>query len=204
MDVRADERPSAAERWRDIRRNNLLDAASRIFARQGYEAASVEEIAFEAGIGKPTVYRYFPSKEALFEAAFGHALDDLESRLDTAMVLPGGFEQRLVRLVTEIVPTIRTHFGSISPMGEGETSKRRLFRQRRGQVEARLKAAIEAGQARGEARPFEAGLAAKLMIGMVRSGVTADHLSDAQIAQAVVGLALRGLGAPSPAAEAVP
>jgi len=184
-----------------VRRNNLLEAASRVFARQGYDAASVEEIAFEAGIGKPTVYRYFPSKEALFEAAFGYALDDLESRLDTELALPGTFEQRLVRLVTEIVPTLRTHFGSISPLGEGETSKRRVFRQRRGQVEARLRSVIEAGQASGEARPFEAGLAAKLMIGMVRSGVTADHLSDAQIAEAVVGLALRGLGAP--AAEAV-
>lgn len=200
MDIQAEERPSA-ERWRDVRRNNLLEAASRVFARQGYDAASVEEIAFEAGIGKPTVYRYFPSKEALFEAAFGYALDDLESRLDTELALPGTFEQRLVRLVTEIVPTLRTHFGSISPLGEGETSKRRVFRQRRGQVEARLRSVIEAGQASGEARPFEAGLAAKLMIGMVRSGVTADHLSDAQIAEAVVGLALRGLGAP--AAEAV-
>jgi AcrR family transcriptional regulator len=200
MDVRAEDRPSAAERWRDIRRNNLLDAASRIFARQGYEDASVEEIAFAAGIGKPTVYRYFPSKEALFEAAFGYALDDLESRLDAALALPGTFEQRLVHLVTEIVPTIRTHFGSISPMGESETSKRRLFRQRRTRVEARLKAAIEDGQAGGEARPFDSAIAAKLMVGMVRSGVTADHLSDTQIAEAVVGLALHGLGAPAPEA----
>src|SRR5580700_1190961 len=97
--------PLAEERWRDIRRNNLLDAASRIFARQGYDAASVEDIAFEAGIGKPTVYRYFPSKEALFEAVFGQALDDLGNRLDAALLLPGSFEQRLLRLIIEIVPT---------------------------------------------------------------------------------------------------
>jgi AcrR family transcriptional regulator len=202
MDSLSDDKSSGEERWRDIRRNNLLDAASRIFARQGYEATSVEDIAFEAGIGKPTIYRYFPSKEALFEAAFGYALDDLETRLDAALALPGTFEQRLVRLIIEIVPTIRTHFGSIGPVDEGETSKRRLFRQRRGPVEARLAAAIEAGQTRGEARSFDAALAAKLMIGMVRSGVAADHLSDAAIAEAVVGLALHGLGVAVPASEA--
>jgi hypothetical protein len=89
-------------------------------------------------------------------------------------------------------------------MGEGETSKRRLFRQRRTQVEARLKAVIEDGQAQGESRPFDAAIAAKLMVGMVRSGVTADHLSDTQIAEAVVGLALHGLGSPVPVPEAVP
>ena len=107
MDIQAEERPTTAERWRDVRRNNLLDAASRIFARQGYDAASLEDIAFEAGIGKPTIYRYFPSKEALFEAAFGYALDDLEIRLDAALALPGTFEQRLIRLITSTVTDAR-------------------------------------------------------------------------------------------------
>jgi AcrR family transcriptional regulator len=185
--------PLAEERWRDIRRNNLLDAASRIFARQGYDAASVEDIAFEAGIGKPTVYRYFPSKEALFEAVFGQALDDLGNRLDAALLLPGNFEQRLLRLITEIVPTFRTHFGSIRTLNEGETSKRRLMRQRRSQIEARIRDVIMAAQTGGEARLFDAGVAAKLMVGMVWSGVGADYLSDSEIADAVVSMALHGV-----------
>jgi AcrR family transcriptional regulator len=193
--------PLAEERWRDIRRNNLLDAASRIFARQGYDAASVEDIAFEAGIGKPTVYRYFPSKEALFEAVFGQALDDLGNRLDAALLLPGNLEQRLLRLIIEIVPTFRTHFGSIRTLNEGETSKRRLMRQRRSQIEARIRDVITAAQAGGEARLYDAGVAAKLMVGMVWSGVGADYLSDSEIADAVVGMALHGVAqgrAPKP------
>lgn len=193
MDSLTDDKPSGEERWRDIRRNNLLDAASRIFARQGYDATSVEDIAFEAGIGKPTVYRYFPSKEALFEAVFGQALDNLEYRLDAALLQDGTFEQRLSRVIAEIVPAFRTHFGSIRNLNEGETSKRRLFRQRRGEIELRIKGVIEAAQRQGVARPFNAAVSAKLMVGMVWSGVGADHLSDADVAQAVVDMALHGL-----------
>lgn len=194
MDSLTDDKSSGEERWRDIRRNNLLDAASRIFARQGYEATSVEDIAFEAGIGKPTVYRYFASKQALFEAVFGQAIDDLEIRLDAALLQDGPFEDRLTRLALEIVPTFRTHFGSIRNINEGETSKRRLFRQRRSQIEQRLKGVIETAQRQGEARPFDAGMAAKLMIGMMWSGVGADYLSDAEVAEAVIGMALNGIG----------
>ena len=45
------------ERWRDVRRSRLLEAATRIFAQVGYEAASVEDIAFEAGFGSAVSLR---------------------------------------------------------------------------------------------------------------------------------------------------
>lgn len=183
------------ERWRDVRRNNLLHAAGRIFARQGYAAASMEDIAFEAGIGKPTVYRYFAGKEDLFAAVISEALDDLEKRLDEALLLPGTFEQRLIRLIGEMVPTFRTHFAAIRTVDEPETSRRRLFRQRRGHLETRLRAVIEEAQARGEAQPFDAGLAAHFMMAMVRSGIGLERFSDATMAMAIVSLALHGLGA---------
>ena len=201
MDSLTDDKAPGEERWRDIRRNNLLDAASRIFARQGYEATSVEDIAFEAGIGKPTVYRYFPSKQVLFEAVFGQALDDLEIRLDAALLQDGSLEDRLMRLITEIVPTFRTHFGSIRNINEGETSKRRLFRQRRSQIEQRLRGVIESGQRLGEVRPMDAGVAAKLLIGMMWSGVSADHLSDVEVAEAVIGIVLNGIAQNRPPRE---
>src|SRR3954469_5521542 len=105
----AQESGNQEERWRDLRRARLLEAAGRVFARLGYEAASVDDIAFEAGIGKPTIYRYFEGKEALFAAVFAQTLDDLEARLDAALVLPGSTAQRLTRLVAEIVPTFRNH-----------------------------------------------------------------------------------------------
>lgn len=46
----------------------MLDAAVKVFSRRGYHAASMDEIAEDAGISKPMVYAYLGSKEQLFIA----------------------------------------------------------------------------------------------------------------------------------------
>jgi len=46
----------------------ILDAALSVFAEQGFAGASMEAVALRAGITKPTLYQYFPSKDALFQA----------------------------------------------------------------------------------------------------------------------------------------
>src|SRR5258708_40254095 len=51
------------------RRSAILHAARTVFARKGYENTVVEDIAGEAGIGKGTLYLYFPSKEQIYLAA---------------------------------------------------------------------------------------------------------------------------------------
>ncbi|MFH8366337.1 TetR/AcrR family transcriptional regulator [Streptomyces sp. NPDC018031] len=53
---------------RAVREQQMLDAAVRIFARRGYRAASMDEIAELAGVSKPLVYLYLHSKEELFTA----------------------------------------------------------------------------------------------------------------------------------------
>lgn len=49
-------------------RERLLEAAAEVFSRQGFHAASVEEVAEEAGFSKGAVYSNFASKEELFLA----------------------------------------------------------------------------------------------------------------------------------------
>jgi AcrR family transcriptional regulator len=46
----------------------ILDAAQRVFLEKGYNGASIDEIAEQAPASKPTIYAYFPNKEALFTA----------------------------------------------------------------------------------------------------------------------------------------
>lgn len=190
------------ERWRDMRRTRLLEAAGRVFARLGFDAASVDDIAFEAGVGKPTVYRYFAGKDALFEAAFAQTLDELEGRLDAALAAGGPFPAMLARLIGEIVPTFRTHIVSMRSLNEGgETSKRRLFRQRRGRIEARLVAAIEAGRADGLVRGFDPAIAARFLIGMVWSGTNSTLPDNESVVAAVVEFATRALAPDGPAKD---
>src|SRR5947209_1925770 len=47
------------------RRQLILDAAYQVFARLGYDAVSMDQIAAEVGVTKPILYRHFSSKSAL-------------------------------------------------------------------------------------------------------------------------------------------
>jgi AcrR family transcriptional regulator len=51
----------------------ILDAAVRVFAQQGYEASRVGDIAKEAGVAYGLVYHYYGSKDAVLEAVFREA-----------------------------------------------------------------------------------------------------------------------------------
>lgn len=55
---------------KDERRMEILSAATRVFARKGYAAARIEDVALEAGIAKGTVYIYFGSRAEILVAAF--------------------------------------------------------------------------------------------------------------------------------------
>ncbi len=57
-------------------RELLLDVAARIFSVGGAQA-SLEEVARQAGVGIGTLYRHFPTREALFEAVYRHEVDHL-------------------------------------------------------------------------------------------------------------------------------
>jgi AcrR family transcriptional regulator len=65
----------------DERRRQLLDRATELFARHGYDELSMARIGREAGISKALLYHYFPSKRDLFEAALAQAADEHLSRV---------------------------------------------------------------------------------------------------------------------------
>ena len=60
--------PSFKRLPRAVREQQMLDAAVRVFARRGFHAASMDEIAEDAGISKPMVYAYLGTKDELFVA----------------------------------------------------------------------------------------------------------------------------------------
>lgn len=77
-------RPPDAE-LQERRHAEILDAATAVFAENGFAAADVQEIADKTGVGKGTVYRYFPSKEELFLAAVDHGMRRLKTAVDAAV-----------------------------------------------------------------------------------------------------------------------
>lgn len=63
-------RPSGPGRPKDLgKRAAILEAAKRLFPRDGFAGVSMDQIAAEAGVSKLTVYSHFGDKEALFAAA---------------------------------------------------------------------------------------------------------------------------------------
>ena len=75
---------------RILRERRILDAALDIFSEKGFVGASMDDIAAEAGISKPTLYQYFPSKDELFTAMMSqerdHMLESFEYPSATGMV----------------------------------------------------------------------------------------------------------------------
>lgn len=70
----AGRRPTQAQR-REHTRTSVLAAAAKVFARRGFHAASVEEIADAAGVSKGSVYYSFESKDDLFMALLEQRVD---------------------------------------------------------------------------------------------------------------------------------
>jgi AcrR family transcriptional regulator len=66
------------------RRAEILDVATRMFAESGYASTDIQELADRLGVGKGTIYRYFPRKEELFLAAVDHGMRRLKEHVDQA------------------------------------------------------------------------------------------------------------------------
>jgi AcrR family transcriptional regulator len=75
-------------------RAQLIDAAASVFARRGFAAASLDEVADEAGLTKGAVYSNFDSKEELFQAVIDERLNEPMLRLAEDLDTTGTFAER--------------------------------------------------------------------------------------------------------------
>ena len=61
----------------EVRKQEILDTALKLFGENGYEKTSISDIAKAIGVAQGLCYRYFPSKEALFDSAIEQYADVL-------------------------------------------------------------------------------------------------------------------------------
>ena len=162
--------PSARRRAPEERPQQILDAAFHEFAEHGLAGTRLDDIAKRAGVAKGTIYLYFPNKEALFremvrstiiealteaEATHeAHKSDSAETALRRQAIHTWEFHRtERVRLIKRLVHDELVHFPDLMAFYAQEV----IARGRR-----LMSAIIERGIARGEFRPVDPKIAARM------------------------------------------
>ena len=74
------------------RRSQLLDAALALFSAEGFQAATMDSVAAEAGVTKPVLYQHFSSKRDLFLELLREVGDRLSASVGTVTETGGDYD----------------------------------------------------------------------------------------------------------------
>lgn len=160
MAVRSVKTPAETERKprADSLRNRerLLKAATRVFSAGGPEA-SLEAVARRAGVGIGTLYRHFPTREALFEAVYRREVDELAGlaeRLAHEAEPVDALRQWLSAFV-QLVATKKGMLAALSLAAQAPPSELYAYSFDRlaTALDGILRRAVAAGQMRGDITP---------------------------------------------------
>lgn len=87
------ERRTVRERSKAAFRTAILGAAETVFAREGFSAAKMADIAAEAGVAAGTLYNYFGSKNEIFNSILASGVTELSGRVERAATEPDPVER---------------------------------------------------------------------------------------------------------------
>jgi len=90
------------------RRAQLIDVGRAVFAKRGYEATSVEEIADRAKVSKPIVYEHFGGKEGLYAVVVDREMDYVVRRIAEA-ISTGTPRERVERAALAFLQYVKDH-----------------------------------------------------------------------------------------------
>ncbi len=152
-------------------RERILEVAKGAFTRFGADA-SLDEIAKDAGVGPGTLYRHFPTRDALLEAVYRSEVEKLaaaEQEFSRTMSPVEALRAWMLLFVDHIAakhiiaPALNTLVGGPSRLYEGSRS------QIEGAINALVKRAIKSGDIRKDLEPFDL-LRALIGVSNVASG----------------------------------
>ncbi|MFC8825895.1 TetR/AcrR family transcriptional regulator [Streptomyces sp. NPDC057137] len=133
-----------------LNRERILHAAREIFGRQGL-GVTLDDVAHHAGVGVGTVYRRFPTKEALIRALFQEDLRIRQESAETALAHPDPW-QGLVGFLTEMTADLAENRGLHEVLMLGEHTSEPIETARGGMLPF-LVALINRAQESGDLRP---------------------------------------------------
>ena len=99
----------------EVRKQEILDTALKLFGENGYEKTSIADIAKAIGVAQGLCYRYFPSKEALFDCAIAQYADVLVEQFADA---EKDDRKTLRQIIEEMPTTTEKHDTKLVPLVE--------------------------------------------------------------------------------------
>jgi TetR/AcrR family transcriptional regulator, fatty acid metabolism regulator protein len=203
-----------ARRRSDDKRSRILHAAVKVFARRGYFASRVADVARRAGVADGTIYLYFRNKEDILVSLFDEVMSEhLEGK--RREVEPGSDAPARLRAVAERHLGLLGRNRDLAVVFQVELRQSTKFMERftaswLQDYFALIAEIIEQGQREGTLRAdLPVKVATKAFFGVLDEMVTSWILSRKQydlvaLAGPVVDLFLRGAGGPRPARESRP
>jgi AcrR family transcriptional regulator len=177
----------------DHKRERILDAATAVFADRDFHRVLVSEVATRAGVGKGTVYLYFPTKDDLHRAALEGSLGLLAVQIEEAAASTAPIEKALGEIVSAILRFFwrRPHLLTLVQRYEQRKGRRGVEQRNRGRrAIAGLLARHRLGGT-GAARD----LSVAFLLGIARAAIL-EHPADVRpetVAARVVQLFLHGI-----------
>ncbi|WP_290925333.1 TetR/AcrR family transcriptional regulator [Halodesulfovibrio sp.] len=195
---------SRKEREKQQHRQEIMDAAMRLFAEQGYHSVSMQEIAAEAEFATGTLYKFFPSKRELFREIMVGVIEDIGVELrsvfesdDEPLAVIGNFLQIRRAAFKKRYEYIKLYnmvgngFGS-----SGDEVVDALIAERRKNVEQLLMRHFTRGIESGLFKPVNVEVLARLFEEfcqtIIRSEARRGELDDAAI-DSIIDVFLNGI-----------
>jgi AcrR family transcriptional regulator len=185
-------------RSRNDRRQRIVLAASQMFAERAYVEVQMDELARAAEVAKPTIYRYFNSKEDLFLEALDGTMSELVAEVSRvadadspAPTVLGRMIGAALKSFAQCTAAIRALDGSDAALGD---RGRAMLRRRGRQIREEFARVLERGIAARDFRGLDPELASRAILGAVRMTATAeDAPNDEQAALSLTDLLLHGM-----------
>jgi AcrR family transcriptional regulator len=175
----------------DRRRHEIFHSSVALILKQGFAGTSMQEIARSAGVGKSTLYDYFPTKDHVLLFVFEEELDLLQAQEEGIAAQAGPVEEKLIRILEaqlEYLHKNKNFFSELSlqVMQLGPAAQARIMKKRYAYQDL-LRGVLEQGVLEGIFRPTNTRLATRallsIMEGMVYTtrptGTPREMLADA-------------------------
>lgn len=166
----------------EFRCSEILEAARTVFAREGFEKATVDDIAEAAGLAKGTVYLYFPSKRDIYLATVRDGLLALHAEVRREMdEQPGAADKIRAFIRTRLDYSdrnsdfMRLYYTEFSNMLIHPATVRQEFQDLYNSQAEALERVLEDGIGRNEVRKLDTPATARIIYDMTR-GFIAQRL----------------------------